>query len=231
MENTIKPIYLLADSTPLFDKNHAEQYFLADINSASSSTLKAAYIGASNGDNPDFYDLFVQAMKNIKVEDCFMIKSAFDDDDKKNLESADIILLAGGDVKLGWDTINSTGMQKVILERFHNGATLIGVSAGARHLSWQSLGSDNDDIEYLMDTLKMVPFCITTGDGTKELKTVMKLSESMKKGMVIPPGGMIIYYADNTVSSIRKAAEEIIYTEEGFKSALIMPEEATKDMA
>ncbi len=222
-----KPIYLLADSTPLFDKDSDGHYFLSRIRKdIEKPSPKAAYIGASNGDEPQFYDLFTEAMRNIEVEDCSMIKSSFNNEDKKNLEEADIILLAGGDVKSGWDIISSTGMKDIIAQRFNDGATLIGVSAGSRHLSWQSLGQDNDEIEYLLDTLKLVPFFVTTGGSQKELKTIIDLSEGMKKGFVIPPGGMLVYFSDQTVSAVRRAADELVWVDGNFKHSIVLPEDA-----
>lgn len=220
-----KPVYLLADSIPLFDKDASGEYFLSTIKKdIANPSPKAAYIGASNGDNPEFYTLFVEAMKNIGLEDCKMIMSTFDEHDKEYVEKADVILLAGGNTKTGWDVINSNGMKEAIMNRYNAGAVLIGVSAGARHLSWQSLGQDNDEIDYLLDTLKIVPFIVTTGDGAKELKTIIELSDSMKKGFIIPSGGMLVYYPDQTVSAVRRGMDEVIFSDGAFKQSIVLPE-------
>lgn len=224
MDNLTKPVYLLADSMPLFNKDSNGEFFLADITkNISSAKPKAAYIGASNGDNPEFYNLFVEAMKNIGVEDCKMIISSFGQTDKDYLSNADIILLAGGDVKSGWEIINSSGMKDIITRRYNEGATLVGISAGARHLSWQSLGKDDDEIEHLFDTLKIAPFIVVTGDDSNELKTVIELSETMKKGFIIPFGGMLVYYPDQTVLASRKAVDEMIFSEGSLKESIVLP--------
>jgi len=75
---------------------------------------KAACIGASNGDKPEFFDLFVSAMDNINTQDTRKISSTFSQQDKNSLKSADLILLAGGDFVSGWEVLQRTGMDKIV---------------------------------------------------------------------------------------------------------------------
>ena len=59
----IKPLYLLADSHLLFWKRDASslaERVRADLESVNP---KAAYIGAANGDQPEFYSLFIPPWK------------------------------------------------------------------------------------------------------------------------------------------------------------------------
>ena len=63
-----------------------------------------------------------------------MIDSSFGPDDRAFLERAQLIVLAGGDVRLGWNTFEKTGMKDVILGRYAQGAVLVGISAGAVQL-------------------------------------------------------------------------------------------------
>ena len=73
---TIKPIFLLADSQLLFWRDEEGHPFLdraralIDDRRASAVPLRAAYLGASNGDAPEFFDLFVAAMAEIDIRDC-----------------------------------------------------------------------------------------------------------------------------------------------------------------
>ena len=53
-----------------------------------------------------------------------MIDSSFGPDDRAFLERAQLIVLAGGDVRLGWNTFETTGMKDVILGRYAQGAVL-----------------------------------------------------------------------------------------------------------
>jgi peptidase E len=110
----IKPLYLLADSQLLFwrDKN---RLFLERIREQLDSVNpKAAYIGASNGDSPEFYSLFQAAMEGIGLSSCRMIPSIPSDEDRSFLASADLVLLAGGDVDQGWKVFEKNGIKEVI---------------------------------------------------------------------------------------------------------------------
>ena len=92
---------------------------------------KAAYIGASNGDAPEFFDLFVAAMDGIAIHDCRMIPSAPSEEDYAYLNEADIIMLAGGDTAKGWNVFRENGLVEQIIARYAVGTILMGVSAGA----------------------------------------------------------------------------------------------------
>ena len=102
-------------------------------------SARAAYLGASNGDRPEFYEIFKAALGNVGWTDCRMITSAFSPDERAWLESARLILLAGGDVRLGWETFGRTGIKEVLLTRYAQGAVLIGISAGAVQLGRHAL--------------------------------------------------------------------------------------------
>ena len=106
----------------------------AALELARDTPLSAAYIGASNGDRPEFYGIFEAAVDAIGINGRRMIDSSFSPDDRAFLERAQLIVLAGGDVRLGWNTFEKTGMKEVILGRYAQGAVLVGISAGAVQL-------------------------------------------------------------------------------------------------
>jgi peptidase E len=125
----MKSIFLLADSQLLFWREH----LLLDrlVREWQGEELKAAYIGASNGDNPDFYSIFVAAMEGAGVFNCRMISSRLTVEELAFLDEANIILLAGGDSEAGWRVFLANGLNEHIVRRYAEGASLIGVSAGA----------------------------------------------------------------------------------------------------
>lgn len=126
-----QPLYLLADSQLLFWKRDDKWLLEAALDAlAHDRTPSAAYVGASNGDRPEFYEIFEAAMDVVGITDRRMIGSSFGSDDRAFLERAWLILLAGGDVRLGWNTFEKTGMKDVILARYSKGAVLVGISAG-----------------------------------------------------------------------------------------------------
>src|SRR5690349_15486987 len=98
----LKPIVLLADSQLLFWRENGRLLLERVVEANTRDYLKAAYIGASNGDDPEFYSIFVAAMEGIGVFDCRMIPSVMSEADLVFLNNAEIILLAGGDVEAGW---------------------------------------------------------------------------------------------------------------------------------
>jgi hypothetical protein len=59
MERYQQAIYLLADSQLLFWHEDGKLFIESIRTSVRHDSPKAAYVGASNGDNPDYYSLFV----------------------------------------------------------------------------------------------------------------------------------------------------------------------------
>src|SRR5215472_1459840 len=135
MDRAIKPVFLLADSQLLFWREGGRPFLAraAELLAADgvSGPVRAAYLGASNGDAPEFYDLFVAAMAEIGIADCRLIPTAVAAEDHAYLESADLILLAGGDVERGWRAFEHAGLPPKLLARYYAGALLVGISAGA----------------------------------------------------------------------------------------------------
>ena len=77
IDKRIKPIFLLADSQLLFYKSK-DGLFLDRIKKliqgeANGDEIKAAYIGASNNDGPQFYEIFEIAMHQIDIRNCGII--------------------------------------------------------------------------------------------------------------------------------------------------------------
>ena len=139
MASTIQPIFLLADSQLLFWRDEQGRRFLDRareliVAAETEKTPKAAYLGASNGDAPEFYDLFVGAMAEIGIRDCRHVPSDPTAEDLAFLDEADLVLLAGGDVRQGWEIFQKTGLKDRIVQRYYAGAVLVGVSAGAVQL-------------------------------------------------------------------------------------------------
>jgi hypothetical protein len=125
------PLYLLADSQLLFWQGRGKTLLAGVRERLLDANAAAVYIGASNGDNREFYSIFEAAMDAAGFADRSMINSSFNADDRERLNRAQLIVLSGGDVQLGWNTFEKTGMKEQILARHAQGAVLVGVSAGA----------------------------------------------------------------------------------------------------
>lgn len=195
----MQPIILLADSQLLFWRDNG-QLLLQRV--VTRDRLKAAYIGASNGDDPIFYEIFLSAMEGVGVVDCRMIPSAISQTDMEFLNSADVILLAGGDVEAGWRVFLNNGLSEHIVRRYFEGASLIGTSAGAVQLGLCGLAADGS----LIETFKLVPFIIGAheeSDNWKTTRELLRLAGPGKTAIGLPTGGGAIYHQDHTVEALR----------------------------
>jgi peptidase E len=200
MTTSHENIVLLADSQLLFWREN-DQLLIETI--LTRGRRKAAYIGASNGDNPNFYAIFVSAMKGAGVSDCRMIPSAISEADLAFLNNADIILLAGGDVEAGWRVFLNNGLSEHIVRRHFEGALLIGISAGAVQLGLCGLAADGS----LIETFKLVPYIIGAheeSDNWKTIRALLQLSGPGKTAIGLPFGGGAIYHPDQTLETLRQ---------------------------
>src|SRR5438876_11610058 len=83
---SLRAIYLLADSQPLFWRGNDGTLLLDSIKtSVKPDSAKASYLGASNGDDPDYYAIFEAAMETLGVTRRRMILSSFSTEDAEFL--------------------------------------------------------------------------------------------------------------------------------------------------
>lgn len=199
----MKPIFLFADSQLLFWRESGRLLLERVVGDRTPDQLKAAYVGASNGDNPDFYTIFVSAMGGVGVIDCRMIPSVTSEPDLAFLNQADIVLLAGGDVEAGWRVFLANGLSEDVVRRYFEGASLIGVSAGAVQLGLGGLAADGSIIE----TFKLVPFVVGAheeSDNWKSTTELLRLFGPGKTAIGLPAGGGAIYHPDQPIEPLRR---------------------------
>jgi cyanophycinase len=213
MASPLQPLYLLADSQLLFWKLQDRLLLETALDGlARDTSLSAAYIGASNGDRPEFYGIFEAAVDAIGITNRRMVDSSFGPDDRAFLERAQLIVLAGGDVRLGWNTFETTGMKDAVLDRYAKGAVLVGISAGAVQLgSYGIVEIPESRATELIDVFRLVPVVIDTHDERAEwarLSRTIHLLEGAATGLGIPSGGGVIVYADTTIKPLRRPAHE-----------------------
>ena len=237
MDFPIKPIFLLADSQLLFSRDNDPPFLERVKGCLADQEIKAAYIGASNDDNPDFFSIFEAAMDNIGVTNPRMILSSYGEEDQEYLKEANLILLAGGDVAKGWKIIDETGMAKDLIQRYYGGAVLIGVSAGAVQLGLKGAKTEEPHSdEDLVETFKLIPFLVDAHDENNRwtrLKKMVRAADSYTKGLAIPSGGGLIYHEDHTIEPVRKPLTEFARTEDRkeITETLLLPPEKGSDGA
>ena len=228
----VKPIFLFADSQTLF-RDDGEGLVMERITGLinevkpKKNKVKAAYIGASNGDKKEYYDIFLAAVSQVNIDpkDCLKIKSKPSKKEKDFLGKADLILLAGGDTKKGWDIMNGNSIREIIVDRYHNGAVLVGISAGAVQLGtkgWTGPGNDPDEV---FTTFQLVPFVIDVHDENEgqweRLHNTVRDGEEHCRGFGIPMGGGAIFYPDWSMEAIRHPLVEYSLFPGGIKNSLV----------
>lgn len=229
----LQPLYLLADSQLLFWQRRDRLLLETALDGLDrDKPLSAAYIGASNGDQPEFYEIFEAAMDAVGITDRRMIVSSFDGPDRAYLDSAQLIVLAGGDVRLGWDTFEQTGMKDAILDRYAKGAVLVGISAGAVQLGRYgivetpaSLGAD------VFDVFNLVPMVIDVHDERAEWSRLQRTMQSLNgevTGLGIPSDGGVVVHPDTTIEALRRPAHTFVFDGTAVTHALLPAKEGNR---
>jgi cyanophycinase len=224
-----QPLYLLADSQLLFWKQRERPLLEVALDGlAGEARINAAYIGASNGDRPEFYEIFEAATDAIGITNRRMIDSSFGPDDRSFLAGAHLIVLAGGDVRLGWTTFQRTGMKDVILGRYTQGAILVGVSAGAVQLGRYGIVETPESATELLDVFNLVPAVVDTHDERADwgrLSRTIRALQGAATGLGIPSGSGVIVHPDSTVEPLRHPAHQFRFEDPHVIHSLLRPDE------
>lgn len=228
MKSNPQAIYLFADSQLLFWRDGGSLFLDSVRRLVTHDSPKAAYVGASNGDAPEFYSIFEAAIGDAGVRDCRMILRSFSAEDKSFMDEADIILLAGGDVGRGWSVFIETGIREFIIRRYDEGAVLMGISAGAVQLGLYGSMETGASPAGPVGMLGLVPFVIDAHDeglGWGALQRTTRLLDGAARGIGIPTGGGFIYHPDQRVEAIRRPLYECSLEGEGIKDGLLLPKQ------
>lgn len=221
-------VYLLADSRPLFGKARLAERLrgeLEDRAAAQGGALAAAYLGASNGDQPAFYEIFEAAMDQLGVARRRFVRAAASAEDLAFLRRADLVLLAGGEVEAGWEALERSGAAEIALAAHRRGALLVGVSAGAVQLGQGWLPPDGEE---LFPTARLLPFLIDAHDEPHwhHLRRTVSGSPGYLAGLGIPFGGAARVAPDMTVEPLEKPLLELFRRPDGnpeLQEALLAP--------
>lgn len=236
MNADLKPIYCLADSQLLFWRDPVRDApwitsLREHLPDPPYGGPRAAYLGASNGDDPAFYSIFSAAMDTLGIDDHRMIPSSFPPEDREYLASAHLVLLAGGDPLVGWRIFEQSGMREVITKRYFEGAVLVGISAGAVQLGWGTFddpadGAEREARRRIALTFRLVPALVGAHeeeDDWQRLSALVGASDLAVRGLGIPSGGGLVYHPEGTVEPVRRPVQEIVLAEEEIRRSLLFP--------
>lgn len=221
-----RPIYLLADSQPLFPRPPDASVLEPVRAGIAAHHPRAAYLGAANGDEPAFYEIFAAAMESVGITDCRMVHAHPSPGEMSFLESADVVLLAGGDVRQGWDAFTASGVDQAVRRRHAAGAALIGVSAGAVQLGEFGWPAGDASPDALFPTFALAPWVVDAhaeDSEWAELRRAVAALGGAARGLGIPRGGGVVYHPDGTVEALRHPACEVELRDGAVAVSLIMP--------
>ena len=223
----MQPIYLLADSQLLFWTSSSGPFLASICRASAKPAPRVVYIGASNGDSSEAYSIFRAAMDQLEIRSAQLIRASFPAEDREFLEAADVVVLAGGDVEVGWNVFTQTGMREQIESRYHDGAVLIGVSAGAVQFGTHAALATDSGASRLVETFGFVPFIVDVHDERRDwqaLAGTIHLLEGAARGVGIPSGGGLAVHPDGTLEPIRHAVDEFTFSEARLRRAVLLPD-------
>ena len=226
-ENGLRPLYLLADSELLFWESDTGAFLASVLQSSGKPAPNVAYIGASNGDSSEAYSILTAALDQLEIGSVRHIRADFPDADQTFLQTADVVVLAGGDVEAGWNVFTRTGMRAQIEARYRAGAVLLGVSAGAVQLGRHAAVADDCGSSKLLETFGFVTVIVDVHDERRDWQTLsstIHLLEGTATGVGIPRGGGLIAHPDGTLEPLRRTADEFTYSEGKLRHAVLLPD-------
>jgi hypothetical protein len=216
---------MLADSQLLFWKEGNRLFLERTREELGSPNPTAAYLGASNGDSPEFYSLFQAAMAGIELTSCRMIPAAPSKEDTDFLTRADLVVFAGGNVEQGWRAFTENGVKDLITQKRYDGAVFVGVSAGAVQLGLGML-LETATMKKL-PLFQLAPFYVSVHDEENEwwdLRALVNLAGDGGQGIGIPAGGGAIYSADGSLEPVRRTLVEFSRRGDVMAESLLTPE-------
>lgn len=220
------PLFLLSDSQLLFWQDDAGWFMDRIAACTGPGAPRAAYLGASNADNPDFYSIFLAAMERIGPEECRLVPAEPSAEDLAFLNTADLVLLAGGEVVRGWNAYAATGVREIVEARYYAGAVLVGISAGAVQLG--AAGWPEGDPEAAFGTWGLAPFVVDAhaeDEDWASLRAVVLARGEGARGMGIARGGGLVYHPDHTVEAVRHAVCDVSVVDGALVRAVVLPPE------
>jgi cyanophycinase-like exopeptidase len=225
-------MYLFADSQLLFwRRDNGELVLEETVRALPNADRRAAYLGASNGDDPQFYSIFESAMDALGISQRRMIHSNPSTEATEYLRSCRLILLAGGDVLRGWRTFIRTGVGEIIVRCYRQGSVLIGVSAGAVQLgqggpfdsattSSKSAGSGP------LRTFGLVPQWVDVHDEKNQwrrLRSFLSTCEKGACGLGLPFGSGVMFHPGGSMRAIKSPIQQFVRTESDVNEDSVPP--------
>jgi hypothetical protein len=204
-------VLLLADSQLLFRRDADGRPALAELRRRlPGAAPPAVYLGASNGELPEFYELFSAGMQALGLTNCRHVRVPADADARQALAQAELVFLAGGDVVQGWLAWQRDALVELLAQRLEDGAQFVGLSAGAIQLGRPSTAWRAPDGAPLA-MLSAVPYAVDAHDepAWARLHAALLAGPADLVGLGVPTAGAAWVGPAGQVVSLNKPAERL----------------------
>lgn len=204
-----KPIYLLAGGRGGSEVSSILNEVFRELDGASRVV---AYVGAANGDNPDFFrrmDAIITSGRDCEVVRTDLCSQHADVSKAVDIiDSADAIFMSGGDVEAGMQVLNDRNIAPLLLDLYLQGKLFFGVSAGSIMLAREWVRWPNPEDNSTAELFPCVGLanliCDTHGeaDGWEELTAALTLSTDGAAGYGITSGTCLKVMPDGSLQAM-----------------------------
>ncbi|CAM2010296.1 hypothetical protein [Acanthopleuribacter pedis] len=148
MHNPVKPLWLMADSSPFFHGPKGPTWFADELERRGYRLDRAFYAGHANDHQAAHFAIFTAAMAPVVSETACrqLIKNG---DWDQNWRVGDLLLLAGGDPR----KLATPETRAAVTRALQQGVLIIGISAGAIFLgrAWEEATPMLGTVPYVID--------------------------------------------------------------------------------
>lgn len=205
--------FCTADSTLLM----AGSWWVDEVGAAVREAVRggrqatAVYLGAANGDVPEYFDLFRFGANRLGLADgdCVHARASSSAADLELVANgAALVLLAGGDPHAGLAAARACGMDAALRSAAEGGAVLVGISAGAIMLGTHAYHVP-DEPSYALPSpaLGLLPFVFGAHEEDADWASLLAalyalritLERDVPPGLALPFGSAVGVHPDGTL--------------------------------
>ena len=220
------PVLLFAGGRPM-DAINAVSVISKAISGLGLAYVRAAYVGAANGDNQPFYLAIKPILLKAGANKVVFARLAKNDADVQNaralINDADVVFISGGEVEDGINWIRKHGLFDFFKGLYPAGKLLIGISAGTIMLGshWVRWDDPKDDSTAgLFECLGVVPAIFDThaeDEDWIELKTALRLMGEGSRGFGVKKGGILESDGAGNLVNIKETYLTFTYRNGGYE--------------
>ena len=174
-----------------------EEYIL---NQSSCPKPKICFFPTASAENIDYVKNYYKAFSKLNCEPIDISLFSRTPDLKRYIEESDIIYIGGGNTKSMLAVFYEWGIDQLLLEAYHSGKILAGVSAGA--ICWFKLGiTDSWESQLkVLDCLDMLPGCCCphyNGEEDRKPSVFNMISENKISSCYAIEDGAALHYKNS----------------------------------